>query len=1125
MAKVFRIHNQGALNVDWFPSTPINESLIESISTDGGDGKKLPTSIPSPFARMDLVRTAFKIVGNKTSNLDGIERNGKAMGSDNHKLISDALDIGQIFFNYNKHKDDLSLVAWDKDSSLNTLLKGNKKQQHLGNTLKLFLNQDSKQYNFDKFDKIYILKYKHKIIGGTSPRTLFFAAPSVEPTDIKFGNDVMLDDALLPLYKRDEEYIKFLYVISLTPNFNDNFPEFNSYLKKSLEKINQTKPEFYHKLMSLNGQDYLDSLENVLFNGNTGQPLEVIRGLILKQYVVDPSRIQKTSDFVINTTKEIQGFKPLVLPVEPYNLKYTYTFDVWNPETVVPVYDNRPIEKRTLPEQEDPYPYLTMNDFLTDSIIKLPYQVNKDKFFTLGENQYLLPLTSKFFNYFNVKDVLEGNFIKFTKRAGDSIEVILTIPIKNSNTIQYSKLYMANGSTDPKKGRILTKSFALSVFPFISSENIDIEYTLGLADIKPENDNSLELNVVNTSQSNTSLDLITKLRSESPFITTQSKIKDRFDIIKIRYGNCENFIIPTWKEYVSNGGDVYHFAIDFGTTNSHIEYKIDGQGSERAFDISKNDEQIVFLMSENVSERDLDVFDVRDAEHHLQQEVIPKNFGADFLVNSPFRSCLVQNKNTNYTLPTAVFTDANAGFDYEKHPIRPYLKSFTNLKWANKDNDDNKRLSLYIEELLTLCKSKVLINNGSLKDTEIRWFFPVSMTSNHLGRLKKIWTDKFKIVFGDVVPESNLLEFPESLTPFYFYKEKGNIRVQAKPSVSIDIGGGTTDIMIYADGEPQLISSFRFAGNAIFGDAFNGNIKNNGFIRKYYPKIKDILSQNKLTTQIKILEKLYNDNESSQDVVNFFFSLKENNEIKKKHLDNLDFSDNLSGDGDFKIIFLLFYSAIVYHIAQMMKVKGLDSPRNIVFSGTGSKTLSILENGSEKFPVLSKVFECIYDRIYEESNSKIDVKLSEKPKEVTSKGGFYVPAEISDKNHTNLVEVNTGNYKNLVVQSLNEVSNRTIKYKDLNNEFFNGVVENVKNFYDVFEELMQNLNFRDNFGVSAKSAKLYNEIKSEDLLDYVMQGNETFTKDAEQEDNLRETFFFFPLIGKINELASEISNT
>ena len=243
--KVFRIHSEGASNQDWFSSTEINSNLIDSIHTDSGDGKKLPTSIPSPFARIDLVRTAFATVANSGS-LDGVTRNGRAVASDNHKLISDALDIGQIFFNFDKHKNDLQLIVWDRESSLSKLLDGNAQQKHLGKTLKLFLDQDSAQYNFDKFDKIYILKYKHRIIGGTSPRTLFFAAPNAKETDIKFGQDTMLDQQLLPLYLRDKEYIKYLYALSKTvTSFNANFPEFNQYLVQTVSKLQSYDPEFH----------------------------------------------------------------------------------------------------------------------------------------------------------------------------------------------------------------------------------------------------------------------------------------------------------------------------------------------------------------------------------------------------------------------------------------------------------------------------------------------------------------------------------------------------------------------------------------------------------------------------------------------------------------------------------------------------------------------------------------------------------------------------------------------------------------------------------------------------------------------------------------------------------------
>lgn len=203
--------------------------------------------------------------------------------------------------------------------------------------------------------------------------------------------------------------------------------------------------------MAINSDHYLGSLSSVTFNGNTGQPIEVIRGLLLKQYVLDPIKIQDNSDLTIATTKVNEGFKPLVLPVEPLNLRYKYTLDSWNATTVVPAEDPRPLSKRTLPEQGDLYPYLTMNDFLSNTIMKLPYEIDKGKFFTVGENKYLLPLTKRFFDYFSVDDILNKNMIELNARAGDSVEIKINIPIKKG-VIQYSKIYYPKDSADLKKG-------------------------------------------------------------------------------------------------------------------------------------------------------------------------------------------------------------------------------------------------------------------------------------------------------------------------------------------------------------------------------------------------------------------------------------------------------------------------------------------------------------------------------------------------------------------------------------------------------------------------------------------------------------------------------------------------
>ena len=1132
--KVFRIHNDGQQNSDWFSSVPVNQNLINSIPAGAGDGKKLPTSIPSPFARIDLVRTAFLLVAG-SGNLDGVLRSGKITTTDNHRLIADALDIGQMFFQYNKHKDKLHIVAWDIKTDLPALLNGNAEQKHLGETIKLFLDQDSKQYNFNLLDKFYILKYNHKVIGGTSPRTLFFAAPDAvsRGVNIKFGTQSVFGKEATPLYKRDPEYIKFLFSLSKTiPNFNSLFPEFNGYLTKTLNKLQQYKPKLFNALNTMAYKQYLLGLNDILLNDNTGTPIEILPGIRMKQFSLSPAKIEANSDFVIKTTKKITGNKPLVLPVEPMTLKMKYTVDDWDTKTVVPAEDSRSLTSRTLPDQGDEYPYLTMNDFFTDSILKLPYQIDSNRFLTLNNKQFLLPLKKEIFNYFTVDDIINNKMISIEELAGDTISVKLSVPVKNG-IITFKKKYLKNNSSvnqnrDPKRGTIVEKAFALSVYPFVLTPNLPTTYTVGIADIEPLQNQKIDTNFI-LSETNTPLTKVHKTqRTDSPIATQQSVIKNKFDIISVSVGKVENLIIPKWNRYNGNSGTDFHFAIDFGTTNSHIEYKISGK-EEKAFNITEDDQQMVFLMSSSDnSQKNYQIREVRNGETYLIQEVISERFGTDELRKAPFRTCLFKNKNINYAQPVSLFAEANIGFDYEKSTVRKYLDPVTNLKWAPNNNINNKNIELYIEEMLTICRNKVLRNNGNFNNTVVTWFYPVSMTTGHLKNLRNIWQAKFNTIFPGV-NTNNLRDFPESIAPFYYYKAKQALPAMAKPSVTIDIGGGTTDVMIFADQKPQFITSFRFAGDALFGDGLNSNKNINGFVQKYYHVIKGILANNKLSTVERMLESIYEDSENSPDIINALFSLRSNKNVKEKELEEqVDLSKYLMNDTDFKIVFLLFFSAIIYHIAELMKLKGFETPRNILLSGTGSKSINIIDN-DKRHSELKELFEAIFNYVYESSDANINLKATENPKEITSIGGFFIDQNINISRHTKFVEVNIGDSNTPKVQNASAETEGTITLgtvkSDAGKKIRHGVVSNVKSFYKMFDKLSRTINFKDVFDITPETLHIFNDLKNDDLEDDILTGLQKFKSDGTDTDPLNETLFFYPLISKLNKLTTEISQT
>tara|TARA_B110000027_G_scaffold134077_1_gene164812 strand:- start:5150 stop:5452 length:303 start_codon:yes stop_codon:yes gene_type:complete len=96
-------------------------------------------------------------------------------------------------------------------------------------------------------------------------------------------------------------------------------------------------------------------------------------------------------------------------------------------------------------------------------------------------------------------------------------------------------------------------------------------------------------------------------------------------------------------------------------------------------------------------------------------------------------------------------------------------------------------------------------------------------------------------------------------------------------------------------------------------------------------------------------------------------------------------------------------------------------------------------------------------------------------------------------------------------------------YNNINKEFMNGVIENVDSFYNLFLKLSKSIDFIDGFGISKTSLKVFDKNKSNDLEDFIMAGLDAAKKDSNDDEALSETLFFYPLIGKLNELASEIN--
>ena len=210
--KIFRIHNNGnTANSGWFNSGAITRKELEDIITDN---KGIATSIPSPFARIDLVKTAFKWVANH-----GIEGN-----SAKHKLVSDALDVGQLFF-LSRLIKEIEIIEYNPTARFNALENGT--HPELAKTLRTFWNQDGAVYNFNHVGKLFFVLYNKQLVGGTSPSTMFFAAPDANAHALNMkiirGKDVFLDEKYASLAQREWSYVEYIFALSKTAEFRKNF--------------------------------------------------------------------------------------------------------------------------------------------------------------------------------------------------------------------------------------------------------------------------------------------------------------------------------------------------------------------------------------------------------------------------------------------------------------------------------------------------------------------------------------------------------------------------------------------------------------------------------------------------------------------------------------------------------------------------------------------------------------------------------------------------------------------------------------------------------------------------------------------------------------------------------------
>jgi hypothetical protein len=1001
MSYVFRLHSTGNNQLkNWESTQSLGPEDIHSIpdTVQSLNTGKVGASIPSPFARMYLFEAAFQF----------IVRSGQPKGNSiYYHLVSDCLDMFQFLY-MNAGNPDISFKKWDKKQRLDDMAASAfDEHRRLAKTLDLFFSSGK----FANLKEIYLMYFKDVLVGGTSPITLLYASPNWKrvvkqqgwifrtPTD---GN--LFGDAPTALFERDENFQLYLY--KMVYAYNDlvgvQSPEFFSYFDLCRKHspalgamLNKQQVDVtYSRQQFEKDYDFIKFGEETIYSGQC--PL-------LKPKSADVvTTIADKSDFLLMPTKShykskvdelgqaVEMHTPLVLAQGNHRLNYVNA--QWDPAIRVPDVPLIPLHKRKLPELNIPYPYVTLGDFLEDVLVELPYNINSERFFTgcSGSFKYLLPIKKEYFNFFGIED-LQQQLQIWQDVERRTVDVLLKVPIKNGRTLEFAKTYQMDNDQQIARQR-KGKGFNMGITPFFKMAD-DALNTYGIGVVS----NLDELNVafykladiINERTTPSQKTSRGYRRGDSMVGTYYTIEKNTFDLVEVSLGagKPKGLVLPKFlavdaKERES--APPYYFAVDFGTTNTFVAYDT-GRAAEgiRPFEVLPKD-QLMVLLSELDRSKDNIEQRVREGAKDMvttidvfEREFAPIFMATNLSITTPFRTAICELSGIADT-DAQLFANMNIGFAMEKDysvnlSNNEYL---TDIKWRltkEKMGKPEKRVAVLFRELLWMMRNKLATEGGSLRP-EIFWMVPLSMSRKTVGIFADLWQKEADQIFGQ--GNASLSMRYESVVPYYALNA-----MRGQDALNIDIGGGSTDILFFCMNKKEFYgTSFRFAGNDIWGDGLSpAKPKDNGFVEMMRTKLEGA----NLGSGTMIEENIFklfcaHDSMGSADICSLLF-----------RYDNVyKFSGYIDKEEKFNVIFVLHLSAILYHIAQIIKNKNIDIPLYISFTGKGSEYIKLIAKRPEDITYLVLTFLEVFSG--KTANRRLSkVILHDNPKQVTAEGALW----------------------------------------------------------------------------------------------------------------------------------------
>jgi hypothetical protein len=667
----------------------------------------------------------------------------------------------------------------------------------------------------------------------------------------------------------------------------------------------------------------------------------------------------------------------------------------------------------------------TADDFLEHYVVRLPYQVNDEHFYTYttGTAKYLLPIKKEVFKYANIEEGSNDvkkysltNRLKMNAVEGANVsylDVTLSLEIQGTERV-FNRRYVAQVNPDVRElknrgeGHVIDYKMGLMLFPLIKCANdasLNNFYSVGIADFETSptrNSDTLSLNFVKRENNQDHYvppgSVVRRERrsknvngaGSSTYYTLEGNAVD-FDFIELQVSqalgiNARNMIIPKWIKR-STGGNAINFAIDFGTSNTYVAYVyVDSVGNINPRSLDFDGTALAARLDKGAGS--IQTFDGGGQEMfaELTRDIQKLEFVPSFFTERyqfPIRTAISETLliQGQQSMMKMLGTD-NIPFSFSEANDK-YSTIITNLKWKP-SQVDQERTKMFISELLLLLKCRMLLAGASPVHTKIYWMFPLSMSQNIKNNLIQIWQNQVTALIGQGV---TVIELSESESPIHAYR----FAFTGQNVVNIDIGGGTSDFLFRQGGNIQKALSCTFAGNALFGDRPDQPLKN-GYVTKFADTLRnelktqasiepDRVKSQIMQDQVLILDKMLStaNGFASEDLIPFMLNLGLREKIA-------------NSEPNYRLPILFFFSALVYHAAQVYRdMLNGDAPTDIALSGNGSKVLRILDKNINVGyrGILAGLATFICKKVLNIPNlTLLTLHLADEPKAATAKGAL-----------------------------------------------------------------------------------------------------------------------------------------